>query len=108
MTNVYLAGPVTGIGEGWEKPFRNTAAALRDAGYTVFDPSETEFNVTVVPSGRPSKDLRAIFTEEFMWLIQKADHIYMLPGWENSKGAQAEWAIARALGLRITYGEPTD
>jgi len=27
----------------------------------------------------------------------------MLKGWENSRGAGAEWALARALGLRFHY-----
>jgi len=36
-------------------------------------------------------------------LLKRSDAIYMLPGWENSKGAKVEHGIARTLGLPIYY-----
>lgn len=35
--------------------------------------------------------------------VQKADCLYMLTGWENSKGAQAEHAVAEWLNKVIIY-----
>jgi hypothetical protein len=32
--------------------------------------------------------------------------IYMMSGWEKSKGANAELALARALGIKIFYEAP--
>jgi len=51
--------------------------------------------------GAPS--LREMLGADLNWIALNATHICMLPGWENSKGAQAEWALARALGLEIKY-----
>ena len=35
--------------------------------------------------------------------VRWCDAIYMLPGWENSKGARAELAIANWIGKQIEY-----
>jgi len=37
------------------------------------------------------------------WICKHATHLYMLKGWENSKGAMAEWTLAKCLGLEIWY-----
>lgn len=35
--------------------------------------------------------------------LLQCTHIYMLRGWENSKGATAEHAVAKWIGLEIIY-----
>ncbi len=37
------------------------------------------------------------------YICKEADAIAMLPGWENSKGARAEWTLSIALGHTIIY-----
>jgi uncharacterized protein DUF4406 len=37
------------------------------------------------------------------YICRRAEGIAMLEGWEDSKGARAEHAIAVALGLKIRY-----
>jgi len=37
---------------------------------------------------------------DYLW---QSDTIYMLKGWEESPGAQAEHALAKALKLKIIY-----
>ncbi len=47
--------------------------------------------------------LREMYGGDLKWIVEDATHMAMLPGWENSKGARAEWALAVALGLKIFY-----
>lgn len=47
--------------------------------------------------------LRTALKKDLSWIATYATHIYMLKGWEFSKGAKAEHALAVALGLEIMY-----
>ena len=48
-------------------------------------------------------------TDDIVWLendlaiVAKCDAIYMLDGWEYSKGATNEYAFAKELGLEIIF-----
>jgi hypothetical protein len=46
-------------------------------------------------------NLRDALADDLEFICKHADAIAMLPGWENSKGANAERATAVALGLEI-------
>lgn len=50
-------------------------------------------------------DLRETLGADLAWIAENADAIYMLRGWEKSKGARAEKALAEALGLEVMYQE---
>lgn len=47
------------------------------------------------------------YCEDSTWLagdleiLRRCDAIYMLPGWENSEGASAEFTVAKHAGLEI-------
>lgn len=47
--------------------------------------------------------LRDMLGADLNWIAKNATHIYMLKGWEKSRGAIAEHALAVALGLEILY-----
>lgn len=112
---VYLAGPMRGIAHFNYPAFNRAAANLRELGYAVFNPAEADTERTgedasQTDTGKQGElgdfDLRTALAEDMQWICVEADAIAMLPGWEHSKGATAEWWTARALGLEvITLGQ---
>ena len=110
--NVYLAGPMRGI-ENFNFPaFHAAAAKLRAEGHVVFNPAERDeerhgTNVSKSATGdledikKTGFSLREALGADSAWICAQADAIYLLPGWQNSKGATAERALGIALGLEI-------
>ena len=103
---LYLAGPMTGI-EHYNFPaFDEAAKQLREAGHTVFNPAENDrengFDATGLQGHEAAEhgfDLRTALKQDLSWICDHAEGIALLPGWEESKGARAEVALAKALGL---------
>lgn len=86
---VYIAGPMRGyVGLNF-LAFDEAAAKIRAAGHTVFNPAEN-----------PAKSLRANLAIDTNWICLVADIVVLLPGWQGSLGAQAEYALARCLGIQ--------
>lgn len=117
---MYVAGPMTGI------PYFNFPKfdAARDhyiqLGYEVFNPADHDRSLLGKPKNWMPTDehhdgqwkrwtidnapsLREMLGADLNWIAHQADAIVMLPGWENSRGANAEWALAKALDLNIRY-----
>ena len=75
----------------------NPAQLDRDAGFDAMQlPEDT--NWSVLPD---HLKLREVFLRDTEAICKRADGIYLLPGWQNSKGAKAELALAEALGLIV-------
>ncbi len=90
---IYLAGPMRGIPDFNFPAFNKEAAWLREQGHEVFNPAENGDQTNV----------RECFRLDTDWICRYADGIALLPGWEASKGAKAELALAEALGLEVIY-----
>lgn len=109
---VYLSGPMSGIPKFNAPAFHAAAAKLRDEGCEVFNPAEKDIErcgadfFDRCPNGSKEEaaalgfNLRVALAEDLDWICRYADAIALLPGWQNSKGAYAEYITARALGLR--------
>jgi hypothetical protein len=118
----YLAGPMTGIPNFNFPAFHAAAAILRAQGHEVFNPAERDIErhngVDISFSndkGDPEQakrdfgfSLRDALAEDTAYICREADAIAMLPGWENSKGARAEHALALALGHSVIYLGPVN
>lgn len=112
---IYLAGPMRGIPEFNFPAFHAAADKLRTEGHSVFSPAERDIerhggkdiskgNVAgdeKVASKEHGFSLRQALGDDLAWICAEAEAIALLPGWQNSKGAAAELATARALGLRV-------
>lgn len=93
---IYVSGPMTGLPEKNYPAFKRVTTTLRATGHEVYCPSEYK------DDGREFV-LREGFKEYTSWICDHAEGIFMLSGWEASKGARAEHALAVALELRIMY-----
>lgn len=113
---VYLAGPMRNIPEFNFPAFHREAAWLRRCGHEVFSPAErdNEKHGTDISAGNATGDedlavqqhgfnLREALGADLAWICAEAEAIALLPGWETSSGAAAEWAAAKALGLKFIY-----
>lgn len=114
MAVIYLAGPMQGYKDFNFPAFHRAAAKLRAEGHYVFSPAEKDEenhepavlrseNGNVAEAEAKGFSLREALYEDTKFICLEAEEIAMLPGWENSKGATAEWHLARALGLRFRY-----
>ena len=107
---IYLAGPMRGY-ENFNFPaFDFAAAKLRQDGHEVFSPAERDrlIHGPKLENNKTGDEVEAEKTVGFSlrdalavdtdWIARNADAIALLPGWEKSSGAQAELALAKALG----------
>jgi hypothetical protein len=110
---IYIAGPMRGCKNFNFPAFAAVAAKLRAEGHEVFSPAErdnedhgtdiSKDNLTgdeALATEQHGFNLREALADNMRWIALKAEAIVLLPGWEGSKGAAAERALARALGLK--------
>ena len=96
MTNVYIAGPMTGLPEFNYPAFRAAGDQLRARGLNILNPIDAElFKTTGAPQ---SWDW---YMRHALRMVTRADAVCLLPGWHKSKGANLEVTVAEALGIDI-------
>ncbi|MDR3736081.1 MAG: DUF4406 domain-containing protein [Acidobacteriaceae bacterium] len=113
---IYIAGPMRGIAEFNFPAFNAAAEKLRDDGHSVFNPAErdnerlgvdisqgNDKGCETIAAVQHGFNLREALADDLAYICRHADAVAMLPGWEKSKGANAELATARALGLMEIY-----
>lgn len=107
---IYVAGPMRGVPHYNFEAFDNAAQRLRDIGHEVVSPAdldrETGFDPFTLPDGTDWTTVPAHFSLDAairrdVEAILSCDAICVLQGWERSKGAQAEVAIARWRGMPV-------
>jgi Domain of unknown function (DUF4406) len=95
--NIYLAGPMRGHPELNHPAFHLWAGRLREAGHVVFNPAEHSPTDPAVAK----RQIRALMLTDLNWVLDVADAVVLLPGWETSLGATAEQATAHAIGIPV-------
>ena len=91
---VYIAGPMKGIENHNVPAFMKAHSALQKRGYIVLNPC-------MLPDNMPDDKYLPIC----MAMLQQADAVYMLRGWEKSLGATTEKLYAERQGIDIYYEE---
>lgn len=110
---VYIAGPMESAGGNWNLPlFDYVAKKLREKGCEVYSPAEHlrdkhEFLENILAMDKLARKVARSMAlkDEIIWIIDHAQLIFLLPGWERSPGAVAEHAIALACGVNV-YESP--
>lgn len=102
-----LCGPMTGEPAFNYPAFWKAARKLRDKGINVVSPAETPTGQQMEPPAEfHVTDYRRYMLYSLTRLLTAARYkgipsICLLPGWERSKGAQLEKAVAEAIGLNV-------
>ena len=93
MYKIYLSGPMTGLPDLNYPEFNRVAQLLRDQGNYVYNPAEK--------NPQTDHDLREAFVDYARFICCHADKLVLLPGWERSKGAAIEKALAEYFKVSI-------
>lgn len=98
---LYLAHPITGVSQEFLDMVLDACRDLRMAGYDVFCPAEQNVLMGFSGTGRTNEETyrRALMAQDTLWICSFADGVALYDGWETSKGATAEAALATALGI---------
>lgn len=107
QATVYIAGPMRGYVNYNFDAFHSAAKLGRSLGWRVISPAEMDLEDKVGEYERPhggelSQDImRELTLKDVTQIAEKCDAIALLPGWENSRGAKLEVAVALSIGLTI-------
>ena len=92
MKRIYLSGPMTGIPLDNYPAFIAAAAELRKQGHVVTNPAEIKLHDEAGWEDYMKADIKAMLD---------CCTVALLPGWEDSKGANIEARLALNLGMRV-------
>lgn len=94
VKTIYLAGGMSGYENFNYDCFIDVATIIRAAGYVCLNPAEFQ-------GGDQEMSWHDYMRYDLRLIIDRADAIITLPGWEDSKGACNEVTVARAIGIPV-------
>lgn len=92
---IYISGKITGE-ENYMEKFQEVEERLIAEGYKVFNPASIN---SMMPDGTTYEE----YMKVSFCLIDIADAVYMMSGWELSKGAIRELHYANAMGKKAYF-----
>lgn len=110
---VFISGPMTGIPKFNFPEFDAAADFFRAQGFIVVNPADLSrragVNINALPDDYDWKDYSVLGIDYETLLnasvqsLSDCDMIYMLRGWESSRGAKEERRVAQEMRLDIQY-----
>lgn len=97
---IYLSGPMTGYTNFNFEEFDRARVYFTDLGFEVISPADLDRQAEFVPEGGDpdKKVMKEIITRDMAGVLD-ADGVAFLDGYEGSKGATAEYALAYWYGI---------
>lgn len=96
VRTIYIAGRISG-NEKYREQFYEAEERLREQGFLTINPA-------CLPDDLPAEKYMPIC----LAMVQAADAVYMLDGWERSAGAQIERSYALYQKKKIYYESEVD
>jgi hypothetical protein len=116
---VYLAGPMSNLPYFNFPAFFKAEKELLDKGYAVFSPARHDMEIYGLEGfmkceygtheeakkvfGDNAPTYRECLKVDLNWILDNADAIALLPGWEKSRGVKVEKALAECLDMEVMY-----
>lgn len=107
---IFLSGPMRGYPALNHAAFHGYAEWLRSYGFQVISPADHDHEIGIHPEDEGFDANGDVFGTEttstlMAWCLTKvlreATMVALLPGWEHSKGALAEIAVAKSVGIPV-------
>ena len=92
MMKIYISGAMASRPDKYKEEFAKAEKDLTEKGYTALNPAH-------LPKGLPTNRYMPIC----MAMVDACDAIYMMKGWEKSKGACLEKAYAEYQDKIVLY-----
>lgn len=98
MEKVYIAGAITGLERvDYLVKFRRAEMLVKERGYKVVNPTRRGPGRWLWLYRLMGYRLTLLYD---LWLVMRCDRIYLIPGWEESRGAKVESFVAYQMKVR--------
>ena len=102
MPTIYIAGPMTGYPE-YNFPAFDQARNDLERDWNVISPADMDREIGFEVTHEVTPEFLRDAMRRDIDAIMHVDALYALAGWENSKGASAEVALAKWRGIPVHY-----
>lgn len=108
MRRIYIAGPMSGFDNLNHAAFYRAEDRLQMHGWQTVNPADMDIKAGIDPSMPMDEYDYEDAARRDIEALQKCDAIYLMAGWQNSKGACWERALAVHFNIRRYYEIPRE